>query len=739
MLKNWIVFLLLFGTFTCCYAEPEVAFYPGQNSCMPYGPQANPNSYSQRSSQQPPNPYQPHMQPQPPIGQYPDGQGLYTFNYEGITVTELVRFISQITHKNFIFNCGELDFCINVVSEQPTTIDDMMTALLQVLRVHGLNMTQEGNNIIIFRQDIPISRVSPIVTDDNARFSNAAVVTRVFRVYNIMLDRLAQIIRPLLSPNAVVEVSVETRHLIITDLSANVDKIAELLQTLDTPNAAIDVGQYVVKSAYPQSLIGIAFQILRPIAQDSPLNMVVQPSSGTIFIIAPPYLIHRAMEVLASLDTESVTPDLADLPPQDFANTNFYVYKLRYHQGEEIAQALRDIGANLQRTGLANMDLVSAIQSMQWIVANNTLVFSGTDASIEKIRKLLGDLDRAPKQVFIEVLILDTSLLNSLDFGVEWIGLGNEQNKAAIGFGSLSGLDPNSDAFVAGARSALNCPPPNAARPGGLGNLCSTCPGASGCGDVPLGSGFTLGVIGDIITHNGQSFFTLGALLHAVEQEGNSKVILNPRIMTEDTKEANVFVGQNIPYQTTNVVQKDTGTVTQNIQYEDIGIQLRVTPYVSTNNVVTLDIDQSISDVSNLVPPICSGSGTAVIPATLTPITNKTLTQTRVHVPDRAFLVLSGIIRDEITNCWEGIPCLGSLPCIGPLFGTQTETRQKRSLILFIRPFIIDTLQEGIDLTNQQGTQYNWDANPCSTLECGPLQAPECEEIINIHNHPPER
>src|SRR5262249_49482459 len=149
---------------------------------------------------------------------------------------------------------------------------------------------------------------------------------------------------------------------------------------------------------------------------------------------------------------------------------------------------------------------------------------------------------------------------------------------------------------------------------------------------------------------------TLGALLSALDVESETKVVLNPRVMVEDGQPANFFVGQNIPYQTTSTVIQQTGSVTQNIQYEDIGVQLQVTPTIAPNNVVTMQINQTVSEV------------TASSFGSLTPVTNKILATTRVHVPDGTFLVMSGHIREQCNYTRSGIPCLGTLPLIGPTF-----------------------------------------------------------------------
>lgn len=660
----------------------------------------------------------------------------YTINFEDISIVQLIKFISNLSGTNFIFNSNDLltlgpdgkpqPIKITIVSEDQTSVENLSAALLQVLKIHGLSVVEQGNNVLIYKikNEETVSKVSTIITDDNINDAcSAAIITRVFRLYNVDAEKIKAIIIPLLSSSAIVEVSAETRHLIITDITANVDKIADLLTALDTPNAAFEVQEYRVNSAYPTALVAYAREILAPLTQDNPLQLIAQPSSSKIYIVSTPYLITKALQVLKSLDTSDITEAIIDLPSSSMANNNFHMYKLRYQDGREIADAMREIGYNLTYAGVANPDFLNTIYSVQWIEVNNSIVVTGTDDAVQKVVQLLEELDAPPKQVFIEVLIIDTLLSNSLDFGVQWIALGEEQDKLAYASGLLSNSPPspnlqggtatNPGARFVAANPASNPPSiPNPGRdvplpvPSQLSGLTSL---------INSTSAFGLGIIGNILRHNGKSFLTLGALISALDEEAQTSIVLNPRIMVEDTQPANFFVGQNIPYQTTSTVIQQTGSVTQNIQYEDIGVQLRVTPTISPDNVVTMQID--LSDVSLAVP----------LGSTLTPSTNKTLSTTRVHIPDGCFLVMSGHINDEEDCIYSGVPCLGSLPLIGPVFSRRIDTRQKRNLIFFIRPKVITSIQDGIDLTNEEGYNYNWGSNPCSIIDCGTEMAPECE------------
>lgn len=653
------------------------------------------------------------------------GHDDYTVNFEDISLEQLIKFISKISGTNYIYNSEDLlNITITIVSEDSTSVEDLSAALLQILKMHQFTVSEQGNNVLIYH-DQNMSKVSRVITDDNVNEScDTAIITRVFKLYHVDPVRISMVVKNLVSPTASVETSIETNHLIVTDITANVNKIADLLSALDTVSIEkIDVAEYSVQHADAQTLAEYAREILTPFAQGADLKIVPETVSKKIFIISTPGIITRAMQILQSLDA----PDITSLNPPPVAahinNNQLYMYKLKYQDGGMIADAMHEIGVNLQYTGVANIDFVNAIYTIQWIEANNSIVITGTTEAVKKVIALLDDLDQMPKQVFIEVLVLDTTLSNSLDFGVQWIALGDEQNKLAFATGLLGTGAPvleGSSTTNPGARyvNAQNGPTlvppaiPNAGRDVSLPNPSNLVglPGLSSATEA-----FGLGLIGNIISHGGQSFLTLGALLSALDEESDTTIVLNPRIMVEDSQPASFFVGQNIPYQTTSTVIQQTGSVTQNIQYEDIGVQLQVTPMIAPNNMVTLQINQSVASVAG------------VIGNTLTPTTNKTLASTRVHIPDGTFLVMSGQITDTVTFIKSGIPCLGTLPLIGPAFSRTIEQRSKRNLIFFIRPKVITNFQEGIDLTNEEGYCHNWGSSPCSILECGPEKAPECE------------
>jgi type II secretory pathway component GspD/PulD (secretin) len=956
----------------------------------------------------------------------------YTVNFNNIAITEYIRFVSKIMNANFVFDETDLQFNVTIVSEEPVSIKNIVSALVQVLRIHNLTLLQQENSFLISRSPTVTQIPKVISTDSETRSETAPMVTRVFRIKNGNPSSLAGIIRPMISEGALVEVSVETRQIIVTDITTNVEKVGTLLSALDIPNNSLEVDSYTAKYVVPEELIALATQLVAPFAEGNPLTFVAQPNSNSIFIVSTHYLIEKAISTFEDLDRpqkktlttaqevfflyklenlpgdivqdnlkdvskeltrtgiddpqllqslqnvkwvkdtnsilitgtqksvdqiktlvaqfdvpskaftsqtsqffiykplhrpaedlesaiQSLAGDLKDeglLDPQllhtlesvhyapatgtllftgntetiakvkelitqvdvptasdssiqrigtltffiykvrnitpaqlmsslraittdfqkshtadkefvktiksmkmiketnsvlftgpqetlekiqalienfdvpgfsstilekeekgvsyvlykpayqngdeliailkDFEqnliasgvcdkdlftainnlkwipktntllisgdpvsigkvqdllakfdvrskediqngeisaieNTNFLIYKLQYHKGEEIRDALRGIATDLGKTtAVANTDLLNTINSLQWIKLTNSLLITGNQDTLVRVKELIQNLDIPLRQVFIEVLVIETSLTNTQNFGLQWGGKLNYLNRTAASTGSFP-LDPTTGTTTSGG-------PAIGTFPTALSNVnVATPPNPA---NIPFLTGFDFGVIGDIIMHKGKSFLSLGSLVNALQTDTDSSIVLNPKIITQDNNNSSIFVGQNIPYIGSLITSTTTTQTSQSsIEYRDIGVSLSITPVIGNGDIVTLDIVHDISEVSNNVNLTSTQQNNITITGIQTSHTNMT---TRAHVPDKHFLVLSGMIQDTKTHFKSQIPCLGGLPVIGMAFQENDRLNSKANIIIFVRPHIINSFDQYRQLTETQ-------------------------------------
>ena len=359
---------------------------------------------------------------------------------------------------------------------------------------------------------------------------------------------------------------------------------------------------------------------------------------------------------------------------------DFHIYKLQYHQGSEILSAIKNVAIDLRNNPTISPELIKAIGSMQWMQSTNSILYSGTEEGIEELSSLINSLDVQKKQVFIEVLVIETDVKNGQEFGLEWGGGGQYKNKFGYGLGNFPAT-PGQAPFGTTLQgiNATNTP--------------------TGTNQFPIGRGFDLGVIGDIILHKGASYFSLGSLVSALEAQGDSTIILNQKIITQDNKLSSIFVGDNIPF--TGSVVETVGASQQtssNIEYRDVGVKLNITPLLGEGDMITLDIAEEITEV---VPDLMQAS------SSVNGIqTTKTDMATQVHVPDQSFLVLSGMIRNTKRQHRSGVPCLGGLPLIGAAFSKTTTNDEKRNVIIFVRPQIIHSSEDYHKVTAFQEQQF---------------------------------
>lgn len=750
-------------------------------------------------------------------------------NFNNVSVVELIRFISKISNKNFIFDEDDLQFNVTIVSEEPTSIENIMAALLQELRIHDLTFLEQGNTVVVHKNP-NVNSITKVVADNlpGSEIKDTEIITQLFRLNTADPEKVSAILKPLLSQRSIIETFKDTNHIIVTDIVANVQQAAQLIKSLDAPNNGLVIGQYVVRSGYIDSLIQLSQRIIQPISPDQTLIFVPHHAANSIFIVSTPFLMERTMAILQYLDQnqgvtrifdlkdlkftpegipippegaeggaaapapgtrqgqwevdqqgnwvfrplqqpgtpntdqppigywtvddqgnwrfqigtppptpqgeaglvqpegrwvldsqgiwvfqlaagKSISPErlvrpqlnTADLPLGHIERTQFFIYKLRYRHGDQIADAIGRIGQSLLQAGSNNADLIAAIDSIQWIEASNSLIFTGTAEALDKVQELITEIDTPLRQVFIEMLILETTIDDSLTFTVDWgtrFGGGNTA-------GSQAFLQPGS-------------PLPNALDTAGIGST----PDAS---SLARSAGYSLGIIGRHLTHGGVHFNSIGALIQALHTDIKSNIVMSPKILTEDNAPAEIFVGINTPYAAQSVVNNNGNILTQNFNYQDVGTRMKITPLIGDNDVITMIIEE---EVSSLVT-------TSVVGSTLTaPTTRKSNTTTKVHIPNEFFLVISGMMQDTDILTKSNVPCLGGIPFIGAAFTDRSHEDHKRNVMLFIRPKIIDTDEEIQNITKHEQNIFKYKSRLKKSWKY------EYEEALDYFNLPvPDR
>ena len=443
-------------------------------------------------------------------------------------------------------------------------------------------------------------------------------------------------------------------------------------------NISLSTGKSVTSETVVQALIQLLKGHGFDVAAEAGYFVIHRNDAGVV--PGSTFGSHRSMDgLLASNDLK--------LDMKDSERYEFFAYKLQYHEGTEIEESLKKVAADLRNQPDAPIKLINAIQSLQWVKATNSLLFSADAATLKKLSTLVSSLDIPLRQVFIEVLVIETDVKKSMEFGLQWAAGGQYNNKLGFGVGNFAPGSNHAGGFANTMQgiNATNTP--------------------TGLNQIPLVPGFDLGVIGDIIMHKGKSYLSLGSLVSALEVDGSSTIVLNQKIITQDNKNSTIFVGDNIPF-TGSVVQTvgQSQQTTANIEYRDIGVSLSITPRLGEGDVITLNLNEEITESLDHDPMNNNNQVNGIR-------TTKTNMATHVHVPDKHFLVLSGMIRNTKAQHKAGLPCLGGLPFIGAAFSKTRRSDEKRNVIIFVRPHIVRSFHDYKKLTEAQEEVFRDQAN----------------------------
>ncbi|MFA6501982.1 MAG: secretin N-terminal domain-containing protein, partial [Parachlamydiales bacterium] len=489
----------------------------------------------------------------------------------------------------------------------------------------------------------------------------------------------------------------ETNSLIFTGTQDSLEKIEPLIEKFDL---ASEGGAATVYFVYkPKYLKGPELQkVMQDFAENLKVTNLENPylfeaiesmkfteQTNTMVFTGTSAAIDEIKQLLVVFDIpETGQPQIQEITGLE--DLGFLVYKLQYHKGSDIQQALKQISVEIKASGgeaAAKMSIVKAIESIQWLQITNSLLISGDKDTLTKIKELIGNLDVPLKQVFIEVLVIQTTLGNALTFGLDWASKFQYKNQAAMGIGNIAPTENNSANPFATTMNTINA---------------TRTPQANS--DIPLNAGFDLGIIGDILLHKGKSFLSLGSLLNALQNDSETSIVMTPKIVAQDGITATIFSGQNVPYTGSVITNTGPNTIaTTNIEYRDIGMSLTITPILGNSDAVTLSIDLESTNQP--------GDQNTVVLGTVTGITTtKTSMNTSVHVANKNFLVLSGMVTDIKRKSKSGIPCLGGIPIIGAAFSKNNTQEAKNNIVIFLRPHIINSYKDMQALTQIQEDSF---------------------------------
>ena len=628
---------------------------------------------------------------------------LSTINLPNADIDTVVKAISHNQGIPFLVD-PRVKGNLNLVTEKPMTRAQILNLFTSLLRLQGATVVMgDGYAKVVPESDAKLHS-SPTQVSGGSSVKGDQIVSQIFRLNYESSTNLVTILRPLISPNNTINANPGNNTLVITDYADNVTRLGKIIAALDTPSSS-DIDIIPVRHAIASDIA----QMLTRLTENS-----ASPDGGRISALADSRtnsIVLRAPSVARANFAKSLIAKL-DTPTQQAGNV--HVVYLKNADATKLAQTLRAVvssdasaaasaisassngptaNANAGQSGAgpqptapgalpASTPAAQPLSSggaagfIQADSASNTLIITASEPVYRNLRAVIDMLDARRAQVYIESLIVEVTSDRLAELGIQWLGLsGNKASNYRIGGASTSGkAGPDLVNLALATRGA-------GATTGTTGSAATS----------PLTGGLSLGLFRQI---NGQ--LNLGALVTALESNGNANILSTPNLLTLDNEEAKIIVGQNVPFQTGSFTQ--TGTAGANpfatFERKDVGLMLRVRPQISEGGTIKMAIFQEMSSVER---------GTASDSGGVT--TNKRSIETNVLADDNQIIVLGGLIDDKVTDNVDKVPGLGDIPVLGNLFKSQKRQRTKTNLLIFLRPVVIRTAEQSAELS---GSRYDF-------------------------------
>ena len=564
-----------------------------------------------------------------------------TLSLDNADVADLIRWASDVTDKNIILH-PNVQGRVTVIAGEPMTEQQAYDVFLSVLQVHGLAIVNEGDSLKVI-PDAQAKQAPIPLSDDLQTLSGEDVVIQVVRVKNISATNVINLLRPLVPQTGYLAAYPQTNTMVIADRASNIQKLLNIIARIDQVGT-IDIELIALEFADAKEVINVLNKLLpkQTGGQDqgsSPFNLAVDDRSNSILMTGDPVTRQQIRSLVKRLDQ----------PLEGDGNTQ--VVRVQYATAADLVPLLQSISGSVQKgakaQGITDVDV--SIQAHEQL---NALVLTAPPSLLNTMRGVIKQLDVPRAQVLVEALIVEVSEDIAHNIGIEW-------RTDAVGEGG-SGSTGGFSSF------------PSDLTPLSLDS-----------GAVQLGTGLSLGYF-----RNGD----LRGIINMLTGEANANVLSTPTILSLDNEEAEILVGENVPFITGSQQRPGDIDPFQTIERQDIGVTLKVTPRINNNNSVTLDIQQSVESISQATV------STADI------ITNKREIKTRVLIGNDEILVLGGLIRDEIIDGENKVPLLGDIPLLGNLFKSKSTKVVKKNLMVFIHPRIMHS-QESLRALSQD--KYN--------------------------------
>jgi general secretion pathway protein D len=573
----------------------------------------------------------------------PPGAGKpVTLHFVNADIESVARTLATLTQRRLVVD-PRVKGTLTLNTEKPVPAAVAWDQLLAALRLQGYAVIEtRGLYKLVPEAEAKLQGGADAVVPKQTAPNNAQVMTQIFKLNHESANQLITVLRPLISPNNTINVTPGSNALVITDYADNLQRLGRIITALDV-SGATDVDIIPLQHTVATDMVALLGRLIDGgQAGDAGFKTSLQaePRSNALIL--------RSANPVRQAQVRSLI-DKLDRPHSESPHGHLHVVYLKNADATKLANTLRGTLTpalpTASTTGAVSAPAVSS-SMIQADVATNALIISAPAPLFQQLKRVIDALDQRRAQVLVESLIVEVDASKEAQFGVQW------QNLLGNSGGQIGVLGTNF---------------------GSTNNLLSI---SKGNGSSLPGLGLNIGLGRPI-----QDSTVMTALANFLQTNGGSNILSKPALLTLDNEEARIVVGKNVPFVTGQYTNNNSanGAVNpfQTVERKDVGLTLKVKPQISDSGTVKLTVFQEVSSIDS------SKKTTDGL------ITNKRSIESNIIVADGDVVVLGGLLSDAYEDSSQQVPGLGDLPWIGSLFKSESRSRNKNNLMVFLRPVVV--------------------------------------------------
>ena len=573
----------------------------------------------------------------------------YTVSFKDADILEVVKFVQEVIGKPIIVD-PKVRGPIKIISNKALNKKELYELFLAVLDVNSFTAVESDGIIrIIANRD---ARQFAIPTEQNVKNTDDGYITQIIQLNNISAAKVLAALRPLVPQYGHLAAYEPSNALIIADTRANIARINELIVQMDKA-AVLATDVIPLRYAQATEVVNMITQLEKP-----------DPNRG--LTTSPPIVVadKRINAVIVSGDEMSrqrIKGVIESLDRQQNRNSNVKVAYLKYAKAADVAKVLTGMLQVQNQGGKPGEGAAGSQANVQADEATNSVLITADSDTVQSLMAVVDSLDIRRAQVLVEAIIVEITNGADKNMGVQWMFADNKNGigSSTDGSGALAGVGDGLLKLKSDDTSVHDT---------GLATLAA---------NLSKTAGQTFGM-----ARLGERTSFLG-LLNMLQRNSGANVLSTPNLLTTDNTKAHINVGQSIPIKSGSYSGSTTGGSSNTFsspfntyQREKVGVSLDVTPHINEGDSVVLDIKQKTSGISDKNNP----DGI---------ITDEREIETQILTSDGQTVVLGGLIKDDVQTGVTRVPLLGSIPVIGHLFRSQTSSKVKTNLLVFIRATVI--------------------------------------------------